>query len=69
MASSQGLCSLASSLKIAVWIQILISLNNHIISELESFQHLTNYLDTYMKLKKLIRQAISLLHEESSLEG
>ena len=69
MVSSPGLCSLASSLKIAVWIQILISLSNHIISELESFQHLTNYLDTYMMLKKLIRQAISLLHEESSLEG
>ena len=67
MASS--LCSLVSSLKIAVWIQILRSLNNHIISELESSQHLTNYLDTYMKLKKLIRQAISLLREESSLEG
>lgn len=68
LASSPSLCSSVSFSKIAVWIQILMSSKNHIISELEGIQHLTNCLDTYIILKKLIYRAIALLHEGSSLE-
>lgn len=68
MASSQSLCSSVSFLRIAVWIQILTGLKNHIISELEGIQHLSNYVDTEIIVKTWLYWAIALLHEESSLE-